>query len=308
MNRRRITDIFQIDSSVSLWSEVTEILRLISSSFPTDTIRPVFNSVNDLYHGNFPGYRACNTGYHDIRHATATFLAMTRLIHGAALDNCVFSASNVVAGLAAAILHDVGYIQAADDREGTGAKHKALHEQRSMDFLSRHGQAFGLSAEQIAAGRSIISCTDMQKDIGTISFASRQIKFLGKLLASADLLAQLSDQIYLEKLLFLFHECREAGIGNYKRESDIIEKALPFYDVFEDRLKLLKLKADRYLTSHFDSRSKIDENLYRVAIKRHKKYLTGILSSKDADPRHHLRRGGIVATVRRRYGNQDRSN
>ena len=308
MNRRRITDIFQIDSSVSLWSEVTEILRLISSSFPIDYIRPVFNSVNDLYHGNFPGYRACNTGYHDIRHATATFLAMTRLIHGAALDNCVFSASNVVAGLAAGILHDVGYIQAADDREGTGAKHKALHEQRSMDFLSRHGKALGLSAEQISAGRSIILCTAMQKDIASISFASCQIKILGKLLASADLLAQLSDQIYLEKLLFLFHECREAGIGNYKRESDIIENALPFYDVFEDRLKLLKLKADRYLTSHFDSRSKIDKNLYRVAIKRHKKYLDRILSSGDADPRHHLRRGGVVATVRRQYGNQDRSN
>ena len=305
MNRRRVTDIFQIDSSVSIWNEVTAILRLISSSFPTDSIRAVFNSANDLYHGNFPGYSACNTGYHDFRHAAATFLAMTRLMHGAALDNCVFSASHTVAGLAAAILHDVGYIQEADDREGTGAKHKAIHEQRSMDFLSRHGQAFGLSAEEISAGCSIILCTDMQEDIASISFASRQIKFLAKLLASADLLAQLSDQIYLEKLLFLFHEFREAGVGNYKRETDIIEKALPFYDVFEDRLKLLSLKTDRYMTSHFGSRSNIDENLYRVAIKRHKKYLAGILSRKDADPRHHLRRGGIVATVRRRYGEQD---
>lgn len=308
MNRRRITDIFQIDSSVSLWNEVIAILRLISSSFPTDSIRPVFNSANDLYHGNFPGYSACNTGYHDFRHASATFLAMTRLIHGAALDNCVFSASNIVAGLAAAILHDVGYIQEADDPEGTGAKHKALHEQRSMDFLSRHGQAFGLSADEISAGRSIILCTDMQEDIASISVASRQIKFLAKLLASADLLAQLSDQIYLEKLLFLFHECREAGVGNYKSESDIIEKALPFYDVIEDRLKLLNLKADRYMTSHFGSRSNIDENLYRVAIKRHKNYLYRILSRNDADPRHHLRRGGIVETVRRKYGSQDCSN
>jgi uncharacterized membrane protein len=148
----------------------------------------------------------------------------------------------------------------------------------------------------------------MQEDIASISFASRQIKFLGKLLAAADLLAQLSDQIYLEKLLFLFHECREAEVGNYKRESDIIEKALPFYSIIENRLKLLKLKTDRYMTSHFNSRSDIDENLYRVAIKRHKKYLDRILSDKDADPRNHLRRGGIVATVRRQYGSQDCSN
>ena len=175
MNRRRITDIFQIDSSVTVWSEVIEILRLISSSFQTDSTRRVFNSVNDLYHGNFPGYKACNTGYHDFSHATATFLAMTRLIHGAALDGSLFSASNVVAGLAAAILHDVGYIQEADDREGTGAKHKAIHEQRSMDFLGRHGKAFGLSADEISAGRSLILCTDMQEDIAYIPFASRQI-------------------------------------------------------------------------------------------------------------------------------------
>ena len=174
--------------------------------------------------------------------------------------------------------------------------------------MKKSRKAFGLSANEISAGRSIILCTDKQEDIASISFASRQIKFLGKLLASADLQAQLSDQIYLEKLLFLFHECREAGVGNYKRESDIIEKALPFYDVFEDRLKSLKLNTGRHMRSHFDSRSKIDENLYRVAIKRHKKYLTGILSSKDADPRHHLRRGGIVATVRRQYGSQDCSN
>ena len=304
MNRRRITDIFQIDSSVTLWSEVIEILHLISANFQTDSIHRVFNSVNDLYHGKTPGYRACNTGYHDFSHASATFLAMARLIHGAGLDGSLFSASNVVAGLAAAILHDVGYIQEADDREGTGAKHKATHEQRSMGFLSRHGQAFGLSADEISAGRSIILCTNMQEDISSISFASRQIKFIGKLLASADLLAQLSDQLYLEKLLFLFHECQEAGIGNYTTEADIIIKASPFYDVFEDRLKLLANKTDRYMELHFASRSQIDENLYRVAIRRHKQYLDRILSSKDADPRKYLRRGDIVETVRRLYGNQ----
>ena len=294
MNRRRITDVFQIDSSEALRSEVIEILRLISSSLQTDSIRRVFNSVNDLYHGNFPGYRACNTNYHDFSHATAAFLAMARLIHGAALDGSVFSASNVVAGLAAAILHDVGYIQEVHDRKGTGAKYKAVHEQRSMEFLSRHGQAFGLSGDEISAGRSIILCTDMQQDIASIPFASSQISFLGKLLAAADLLAQLSDQLYLEKLLFLFDECREAGTGNYTNEADIIIKASPFYDVFDNRLKMLTIKTDRYLKLHFASRSDLDENLYRVAINKHRNYLENILSRKDTNPREHLRRGGIA--------------
>jgi len=299
MNRRRITDLFQIDSSVTLWSEVIEILRLISPGLHTDSLRRVFNSVNDLYHGNFPGYSACNTGYHDFNHATAVFLAMARLINGAALDGIVFSENDIVAGLSAAILHDVGYIQAVDDRKGTGAKYKAVHEQRSMEFLSRHGEALDLSADEIAAGRSIIQCTDMQEDIGAIAFDSRQIKFIGRLLAAADLLAQLADQLYLEKLLYLYYECREAGIGNYATEAEIIIKASAFYDVFEDRLKLLNIKTDRYLKLHFASRPHGDENLYRVAIEKHKHYLENILSSKDADPYCHLRRGGIVESVQR---------
>ena len=299
MNRRRITDIFQIDSPLTLWGEVNKILPLISPGVQTASLHRIFNSVNNLYHGNYPGYRACNTGYHDFSHATAAFLAMARLIHGAAIDGAIFSASDVVAGLTAAILHDAGYIQDADDREGTGAKHKAIHEQRSMEFLSRHGKSFGLSAEEISAGRSIIRCTDMQTDIGSISFASRQAEFLGKILAAADLLAQLSDPLYLEKLLYLYHECREAGTGNYTTEADILIKAPPFYDVFEDRLKLLMIKTDRYLKLHFASRSHGDQDLYRVAIEKHKHYLENILSNKDADPYNHLRRGGIVETVRR---------
>jgi hypothetical protein len=55
-------------------------------------------------------------------------------------------------------------------------------------------QSVRAPADEIAAGRSIILCTDMQKDIASITFASRQIKLLGKLLASADLLAQLSEK------------------------------------------------------------------------------------------------------------------
>ena len=46
MNRRRITDLFQIDSSETLGSEVIELLRLIYPAFQTDSIHTVFNSVN----------------------------------------------------------------------------------------------------------------------------------------------------------------------------------------------------------------------------------------------------------------------
>jgi hypothetical protein len=257
--------------------------------------------VERLYSGNFPGYRACNTGYHDFRHAIEAFLAMSRLIHGAVLDSESISERQIITALIAAILHDVGYIQEESDAQGTGAKHKADHEQRSMDFLSRHGFKFGLSAEEIAAGRIIILCTDMDTDIKTISFPTPRIELLGKLLGTADLMAQLAERKYLEKLLYLYYECKEAGVGDYESELDILRKAVNFYDFFEERLRTTLGGVDRIMQLHFASKWGINKNLYHEAINKQKDYLLKILKIPDADPRDYLKQGGLVKKIRETY-------
>ena len=83
---RQIAKFFPVDSPPAVLNEVKEILRRISSGIDTVAIDHVFDDVNRLYNGIYPGYRACNTGYHDLRHANDTFLAMARLIHGAVID------------------------------------------------------------------------------------------------------------------------------------------------------------------------------------------------------------------------------
>ena len=300
-NSKDISTLLAIGSSEEVLSEVLEILRLISSDFNTEPVRNVFDAVERLYSGNFPGYRACNTGYHDFRHAIEAFLAMSRLIHGAVLDNESISERQIIIALIAAILHDVGYIQEESDTQGTGAKHKAHHEQRSMDFLSRHGFEFGLSAEEIAAGRVIILCTDMDTDIKTISFPNPQIELLGKLLGAADLMAQLAERKYLEKLLYLYYECKEAGVGDYESELDILRKAINFYDFFEERLRATLGGVDRFMQLHFASKWGINKNLYHEAINKQKDYLLKILKIPDADPRDYLKQGGIVKKIRETY-------
>ena len=286
-----------VGSSEDVLREVLEILKRISSDFNTQPIRDVFDAVERLYDGNFPGYRACNTGYHDFRHTIEAFLAMSRLLHGAVLDKHSFSERQIITALIAAILHDVGYIQEDADTRGTGAKYKADHEQRSMDFLSRHGSMFGLSAEEIAAGRMIIQCTDMDSDITAIAFPSPQIELLGKLLGTADLMAQLAEQTYLEKLLYLYYECEEAGVGDYENEVDILRKAVNFYDVFEERLSKTLGGVDRFMQLHFASRWGIHQDLYHEAISKQKDYLLKILSIPDSDPRDYLKHSGIVEKV-----------
>jgi hypothetical protein len=292
-----ISRLLAVGSSKEVLSEVLEILKLISSGFNTEPIPIVFEAVERLYGGNFQGYRACKTGYHDFRHAVEAFLAMSRLIHGAVLDNESFSERQIITALIAAILHDVGYIQEESDTRGTGAKYKADHEQRSMDFLSRYGFELGLSAEEITDGRAIILCTDMDTDITTIAFPSPKIELLGKLLGTADLMAQLAEQTYLEKLLYLYYECEEAGVGGYESEVDILRKAIDFYDVFETRLRTTLGGVDRFMQLHFASRWGINRDLYHEAINKHKDYLLKILSIPDADPRDYLKRGDIVKKV-----------
>ena len=300
-NSKDISKLLAVGSSEDVLNEVLEILKRISSDFNTEPISNVFDAVERLYRGDFAGYRACNTGYHDFRHAIEACLAMSRLIHGAVLDNESFSERQIITALIAAILHDVGYIQEANDTRGTGAKHKADHEQRSMDFLSRHGFQFGLSDEEIAAGRAIILCTDMDTDITTIAFSSPQIELLGKLLGTADLMAQLAEQTYLEKLLYLYYECKEAGVGDYESEVDILRKAVNFYDVFEARLMTTLGGVDRFMQLHFASKWGINQNLYHEAIYKQKDYLLKILKIPDADPRDYLKQGDIVKKVRETY-------
>jgi hypothetical protein len=297
----QLDNLIPIDSPEALLDEVVIILKLISPDFNAGSVKSAFNAVTGLFRGNWPGYQVCNTEYHDLRHTTDTFLAMARLLHGAVVDGETFTNRQITLSLIMALLHDVGYIQEEQDIEGTGAKYTTNHVQRSIDLLEQHGSEFELSDEEIADGRAMILCTDLTVDISTIEFASAKVELLGKMLDSADLLAQMADRTYLEKLLFLYYEFKEAGIGDYESEVDLLQKTSAFYDFIIQRLKTTLDETDRFMSPHFTSRWGIHTNLYHVAIENQRNYLKQILGIQDSDPREHLRRGGIVDKIRSEY-------
>lgn len=288
-----------MESPEAVLEEAIVILNLISPDFDAVPVGSAFKATVNLFNGKYPGYRACNTEYHDLHHTIDTFLAMVRLIHGAVLDGETFTDRQILLGLVAALLHDAGYIQEEHDTEGTGSKYTTSHVQRSMNFLEGHGSEFGLSYEEIVEGRAIILCTDLSVDISTIEFASAKGKMLGKMLGSADILAQMADRIYLEKLMFLYHEFKEAGIADYKSDVDLLRKTLAFYDFIARRLKTTLDAIDRFMSSHFALRWGIKENLYHVAIEKQKKHLHKIMEIPNSDPRNHLKRDGIVDKIRK---------
>lgn len=305
MDKTQLANLICMTSPQAVLDEVCLILRLISPDFGLVPITLSFTKTVDLYEGRYPGYQACNTGYHDLRHITDTLLAMARLIHGAILKGETISGRYIVLGLVAALFHDAGYIQEEWDTEGTGGKYTATHVRRSMDFLSHIGPELGLSEGDITACRAMILYTDLAIDIATIDFPSAEAKLMGQLLGIADIWAQMSDRTYLEKLLYLFHEFEEAQVGDYKGEVELLHRTLGFYDYILQRLEVTLTMADRFLRAHFVSRWEVYENLYNKAIENQKAYLQQILTSPDSDPRNHLRRSGIVAMVRKQYGPND---
>ncbi len=305
--QERIMSYIQLSNLVNMYSpeavfkEIRFTLNLISSEFDTSEIAKVFKTTIDLYEGNYPGYRVCSTEYHDLRHVTDVSLAMVRLIHGALLDGRSISERHITISLIAALLHDAGYIQEDWDMEGTGAKHTAEHVPRSADFLERYGIKNGLSDKEIAMGRSMILCTDLALDISAISFFSDEAEFLGKLLCAADLLAQMADRTYLEKLLFLYHEFKECNLGGYKSAEDLLQKTIGFYAFVAQRIEDILDGYDRLMILHFSSRWDIHRNLYHEAIENQKSYLNQILANPDAAPFEHLRRNGIVRKALDKY-------
>ena len=230
MGVRQLSELVQMDSHEAVLDEVHIILDLISPGPDIGRVTSAFILAVNLYNGIYPGYQACNTEYHDLHHTIDVFLAMARIIHGATLNNIHFTERQIFLALIAALLHDVGYIQEEHDKQGTGSKYTDCHVQRSMDFVEKYGDQNGFSEEEISSLKVIILCTDITIDISTIDFPSAKIKNLGKMLAVVDLLAQMADRIYLEKLLFLYHEYREANFGDYQSELDLLHKTIKFYD------------------------------------------------------------------------------
>lgn len=224
-----LADLVDMDSPAAVLDEVLFIMTLITPQMDPTRLTNAFNFAAGLYGGRWPGERECNTGFHDFRHITDTFLAMARLIHGAILNGHMLNEKQIYAGLVSAILHDAGYIQDADDGDGTGAKYTTVHVQRSMDFVQRYGQRYGLTQSEIPDCRQMILCTDLGIDIPSLSFSSPRVELLGKLLGCADLIGQMADRIYLEKLFYLYREFEEGKVLDYADEMDLLAKTLSFF-------------------------------------------------------------------------------
>lgn len=290
MSNNQLFTLIQTHIPTAIWAEIDLLLGSAYPAFDTGCLHNAYKHTARLYNGRYPGYRSCNTHYHNFFHASATCLALARIIHGAKIAGRTFSHQDITISLVAALLHDAGFIQEVDDVEGTGAKYTATHVARSKTFLAQQAETYGLSAEDVKNGRCMILYTDLAIPMESVACATADVDYLGEMLGAADLLAQMADHYYLEKLLCLYDEFQEAGIGNYTDSADMLHQTVSFYDIVDERLANISKKVDGYLIYHFRDRWQIDCNLYACAIDEHRQYLEKILAIPNSDPRDHLRR------------------
>jgi hypothetical protein len=295
-------DLLEMESPDAVLDEVRGILGLLSPDFEVEPVVSAFHMVRRVYAGDHPLYRACNTHYHDLRHTMDAFLATARLIHGATLAGEALGKRRIITALISALFHDTGHIQHKEDNEGTGAKYTSNHVRRSMEFLRRHGREHGLTEQEIAEGRTMILCTDIRMEITASLFTSSSVELLGRVLNAADMLAQMADRVYLEKLLFLYHEYKEGNTGDYESEVDLLRKTIGFFEYIEKRLSPIMDRVNAFMISHLTARWGVGTNLYTEAIERQKEYLKKILAIPNADPRDFLNRYGMVDKVRAIHG------
>ena len=273
---------------------IGEVLKIFYFHYSEDSalrVRLAFSQVRSLFAGEFPGYRECLAEYHDFNHTMSVLLAAARLMDGYNIERAFLPEEHAVQLLLGALLHDTGYIQEDWDTEGTGAKYSRQHEQRSIDFLKRHAGVFEIEEPEIEPLVRLIEATDLKTDFAAIDFPSEEEQDTGAILGSADILGQMSDRAYLEKLLFLYHEFREAGIPGYQTEFDILEKTRDFYEAVKGRLRDTYLHVFELAHHHFRERYQVNQNLYIVAVDRQMAYLNRIIGDQNTNFRHKLKRG-----------------
>jgi len=273
----RLHELTDIKSTSETFAEIKKILLLIDPSFDSLLIENVYNDIIRLFNGTYPGYRASNTKYHDLEHTCAVTLATARLMHGIHVQDQTFSSRVIQLGLIGALFHDTGLIQTEEENDGTGAQYTIGHEDRSIALMGKYLSDKDFSAENILDCSHIIRCTKLSLPLNEIPFRSEETKTMGKVLGSADLIAQMADRNYLKKLPLLFLEFKEAGMAGFETPLELFENTEEFYhSVARTRLAEELENVSAAARYHFKNRWGTDRDLYAESIKNNIKNMREI--------------------------------
>ena len=225
---------------------VAEAVRAImTATFPgasRQVVDRLFADVEAMFTGHYLDYQAIDLGYHDFEHTLQATLCFARLFAArhAAHAEPVLSVRHFELGLAAALLHDTGYLKLRSDRTGTCAKYTHVHVLRSCGFAASYLPTVGFTIRDTEIVTGAIRCTGPVSKLARLYFNARADQLLGCIMVTADYLGQMAATDYPDELEMLFHEFRESDEffhlppEHYAFHSarELIEKTPDFWTTF----------------------------------------------------------------------------
>lgn len=289
-----INSLFVNDNPEEVWQKADDIVRRISPAHDSRHARIVFDDVMRLFRGEYPGFCPIGTLYHDRQHTLDVFLCAVRLMHGVHISGTRMADDEITLIMMAALMHDVGYAQRVGEESGTGAQFTQSHVNRSIEFMQQYIVEKHLPSAYAAPLKHILLCTNPTMGITDIQFSDEHTRLLGKILGTADLIGQMADRNYLEKLLFLRMEFEEAHIGNDQNIHDLLRNTQLFYEATKLRLCEQFGSIGAKLSFYFKDWYGVENNYYLESIEKNISYLARITALNDETHLAMLKRGGIV--------------
>lgn len=258
-NRIQTTDVDAVQR------EIARLFRLLYPGAAHMVMDRAFADVAKLYVGQYPGYQACDTSYHNLQHVMEVTLAMARLMDGYERSRNGTPALGVrlfQLGVIVGLFHDIGYLRHTTDTTAkNGAEYTLNHVSRGADFLRDYVPQIGLGdcAEEAA---ELIHFTGYEKRVAEILVQDPVLRMLGSLLGSADIIAQMSDRCYLEKCRDrLYPEFVAGGVAIkktakgeqviYQSGEDLVNQTPAFFESAVNRLEHDLGGAYNYAATHF---------------------------------------------------------
>jgi len=289
-----INSLFANSDPCTVWTKANGILARIKPSYDKSVIRSVFDDVMSVFRGDYPGYSSIKTLYHDKPHTLDVFLCSVRLMHGVYLSGIHLSDEEMTMIMIATLMHDIGYSQLAGEEGGTGAQYTQTHVKRGIAFMQKYLAERNFPANYSIALEPMISGTDPALKFQQIIFPDERTRLLGQIVVTADLTGQMADRTYLEKLLFLYLEFKEAHFGNYQNMYDLLRQTNTFYGITREKLDGALGGMYSRLSFHFKDTLGVDNNYYLESIEKNIAYLSKVISLNEIEYLSMLKRGGIA--------------
>lgn len=289
-----IDELFNNNDPEVVWARAVDIVRHISPNYDLTLVQSVYADVMRLFHGEYSGYGPVKTLYHDLPHTLAVFLCGVRLMHGVHASGDQLTDDEIALIMLALLMHDVGYAQRRDEESGTGAQHTQTHVQRSVEFMQEYFRERKLDSHMAEEIADMIHGTEHNRPFSRIVFRDERTRMLARIVATADITGQMADRIYLEKLLFLYLEFREANFGSYQSMYDLLCQTNRFYELTREKLDGILGGVHMNFVFHFKEMMGVDSNLYLEAIEKNMAYLAKIVAHDEAELFSMLKRNGVV--------------